>query len=104
MKKTNLSLIAFLQALGAVVYCVLIAGLMWFLDQNFEAPIGFLGISLWLSLLVFSAGVTGSIVFGYPAYLALKQQVKQAVSLAIYTLLYLLAIIAIALIILILVF
>lgn len=97
MKKANLSIIGLLQALGLVIYCVLIAGMLNLFGKTLTAPVGFLGSVLILVLLVFSAAVTGSIVFGYPAYLFLKnKQVKEALLILAYTLLYCLAFIIIA--------
>lgn len=64
----------------------------WF-GQIFFAPPRFLGSLLILVLLVFSAAVTGSIVFGYPAYLALNKRIKEALSILAFTLLYCLIII-----------
>jgi len=86
--KTNLSLIGFLQALGVIVYCALAGGFFWLADIFFVAPPGFLGIVLMLVFLVFSVAVSGAIVFGYPAYLALNNRIKDALSLLIYTLIY----------------
>lgn len=100
MNKSNLSLIGFLQALGIVIYCALVGGLFLTFDKLSLAPPGFLGIILMLILLVFSAAVTGSIVFGYPAYLALNQRIREAVTLIVYTLLYCLGLMAIIIIIL----
>jgi len=97
--KTNLSLIGLLQALGIVVYCGLIAGLLLLLGKTDVTPAGFLGATLMLILLVFSAAITGSIVFSYPAYLALNKKIKEALSLLAYTLLYLLGFITIILIV-----
>lgn len=49
-----------------------------------------------LTLLVFSAAVSGSIVFGYPAYLTLvKNKIKEALTILAFTLLYTLGIILI---------
>ena len=97
MKKTNLSIIGLVQALSLVGYCVLIAGMLNLFGKTLTAPVGFPGSVLILVLLVFSAAVTGSIVFGYPAYLFLKnKQTKQALLILAYTLLYCLAFIIIA--------
>ena len=97
MKKFNPSTIGLLQALGVVVYCGLIAGMLNLFGKTITAPVGFFGSVLMLVLLVFSAAVTGSIVFGYPAYLFLKnKQVKEALLILVYTLLYCLAFIIIA--------
>lgn len=98
MNKTKLSLIGFLQALGVVIYCSLIASLFWFFKIFSETPPEFWGTVLMLTLLVFSASVTGSLVFGYSAYLVLNQRIKEALTLLAYTLLYFLGIIGIIII------
>ncbi|MBL7155086.1 MAG: hypothetical protein ISS88_01085 [Candidatus Portnoybacteria bacterium] len=97
--KTNLFLIGFLQALGVIAYCALAGGFFWLADRFFTTPPGFLGIVLMLVFLVFSVAVSGTIVFGYPAYLALNQRVREALSLLIYTLLYILGFVIIIVII-----
>jgi len=96
MKKLNLSTIGLLQALGLTVYCALVVGVMHWFGQVFFAPPGFWGSLLILVLLVFSAAVSGSIVFGYSAYLFLKyKKTKEPLSILAFTLLYCLAIIII---------
>ena len=100
MNKLSPSLIGFLQALAMVIYCVLISGLFRFLEKSFVTMPPFWGFALILILLVFSAAVTGSIIFGYSVYLVLKQRIKEALSVFIYTLLYSLGAIVIALILL----
>lgn len=96
MKKLNLSTIGLLQALGVAVYCALVVGIMNWFGQVFFAPPGFWGSLLILVLLVFSAAVSGSIVFGYSAYLFLKhKKTKEPLSILAFTLLYCLAIIMI---------
>jgi len=56
-------------------------------------PTKILGITTILFLLVFSAAVTGLLVFGYPALLALNQKIKEALTILAYTFLYSLLII-----------
>ncbi len=102
MNKTKLSLIGLLQAFGMVGYCFLVGGFIWYASKYFAAPPGLLGVALWLSLLVFSVAVSGSIVFGYSAYLALTQNIKDALTLIAYTLLYILGLIGIIIILLVL--
>jgi hypothetical protein len=41
-----------------------------------------------LCFFVFSATVTGSLVFGYPLYLALNKDFKKAIAVVLYTLLF----------------
>lgn len=92
------SLIGFLQAAGVLVYCGLIAALFYYLAKTGSQP-GFFGFFVMLALLVFSAAVTGSLVFGYPAYLTLiKHRPKEALTILIYTLLYSLIIIVLTII------
>lgn len=98
MNKPNLSLIGFLQALGLILYCSLIAGLFWMFDTYFNMPPRFVSTLIMLLLFVFSAAVTGTITFGYPAYLALNRQIKEALVVLSYTLLYCLSIIIVAIV------
>ena len=88
MKKNNLSKSGFFQALGVVAYCLLIASVLFNLEKLFITPPGFMGVTIILILLVFSATICGSIVFGYPVYLALHNRIKEAISLLAFTLLY----------------
>ena len=91
--------IGLLQALGVIAYCGLIALFFSFMAKNVPEPPGFFGFFLLLVLFVFSAAVTGSLVFGYPAYLALvKNKVKDALTILAFTLGFSLAIIIIAVI------
>ena len=71
-----------------------------FADKFIQGPPTFLNIALVLFLLVFSAAVTGAIIFSYPVCLALNQQIKEALYVFAYTLLFCLAIIVIMLIVL----
>jgi len=97
MKKINPPLIGFLQAVGVIAYCVLIAVLFGFLNKVAIEPPGFLGFAVMLVILVFSAVITGSIVFGYPAYLFLKQQrVKEPLFILAFTVIFCLTILILA--------
>lgn len=98
MKKLNPSTIGLLQALGVVAYCTLVVGVLNLFGRIFFAPVGFFGSVFMLILLVFSAAVSGSIVFGYPAYLALNKRIKEALSILVFTLLYCLGIILITIV------
>lgn len=94
-KKYSSSLIGFLQAAGVLIYCGLIAVFFFYMTKTTAQP-GIIGIFLMLALFVFSAAVTGSLIFGYPAYLALvKNRIKEALTILAYTLLYSLLIILI---------
>lgn len=89
--------VGLLQAIGVIIYCVLIALLINSIGKAVSsAPMGFLGAAIMLVLLVFSAGVTGTIVFGYPAYLFFKQQkVKEPLLILLFTSICCLAILGI---------
>lgn len=100
MKKLTPSTVGFFEALGVAVYCALIVGIITGFEKT-GAPPGFFGPLLMLVLLVFSAAVTGSLVFGYPAYLALHKKFKEAISVLAYAVLYFLGIILILLIVII---
>lgn len=93
MEKVNLVSVGFLQAVGVVLYCFLVGALMRGVVGKFENTPGLLGMVFMLCLLVFSAAVTGSLVFGYPVYLALNKEIKKALSVLLYTLLFSLLII-----------
>jgi hypothetical protein len=97
-KKYNSSLVGFLQAAGVLVYCGLIAVFFFYMTKTAVQP-GIVGIFLMLALFVFSAAVTGSLIFGYPAYLALvKNRIKEAFTILAYTLFYSLLIILLTII------
>lgn len=87
--KLNQSSIGFLQAAGVFIYCAIISGIFRIFNKFIGAPPEFLGTALMLVIFVFSAAITGSIVFGYPAYLVLNHRVKEALSILAYTLLFL---------------
>ena len=51
------------------------------------------GIFLMLMLVVFSAAVTGSLVFAYPVYLVLNKKIKESMQVLVYNLVFTLIII-----------
>lgn len=93
MKKIQLCSVGLLQALGVTVYCTLVGGVFWIFQKFVVAPPQFLGTVLMLILLVFSTAVTGSMVFGYPVYLAINKKTREALTVLAYTLMFFLAII-----------
>ena len=95
MKKLNPSIIGLLQAIGIAIYCALVVATINYFGKIFFAPPGFWGSVFRLMLWVFSAAVSGSSVFGYPAYLALNKRIKRALSVLAFTALYSLGIILI---------
>lgn len=97
LEKASLSSVGLMQATGVVLYCGLIALFFYTMTRTTVTPPGFFGFFLMLTLLVFSAAVSGSIVFGYSAYLALvKNKIKEALTILAFTLLYILAIILVS--------
>lgn len=95
LENKSASTVGLLQALGITIYCALIAIFFNFMTKTTAKP-GIFGFFLILNLLVFSAAVTGSIVFGFPAYLAVvKNKIKEALTILAFTALYALAIILI---------
>lgn len=92
MKLKNLSLaaIGFWQALGVAIYCALVASFMQYSSQHFVEATGAMGGALMLMLLVFSAGITSSLVFGYATFLFINHKVKEGLRVLAYTFAYLL--------------
>ena len=95
MKKIGLSYIGLFQALGVVIYSAIVGVLITSLDKIGAAPPKFLAITSVLSLVVLSVAIVGFLIFGYAAYLALKNKLSDAVYVILYTLLYLLALVMI---------
>ncbi|OGY22992.1 MAG: hypothetical protein A2172_03605 [Candidatus Woykebacteria bacterium RBG_13_40_15] len=83
-----LAVAGFLQALGVIAYCALIALVFTILDKFQVGGPGVILFTFFLLLFVFSAAITGFLVFGYAAYLALNQKVKEALMDLAYTLLW----------------
>ena len=82
------------QALGVTIYCGLVALFFNYLTQTVDKP-GFYGFFFMMLLLVFSAAITGSLVFGFSVYLAVvKNKIKEALQVLAYTLIFSFAIIA----------
>jgi len=89
----------FLGGILEAVYVFLVVSLMNFLSKT-ATPADLVGGFLILLLLVFSAAVSGVLVFGYPAYLAFQKRFAESLMTALTTLVTL-AIIGIAVFILI---
>lgn len=88
MKKLSPSLTGLLQALGVLVYATLASGFFQLMGKIAVQPSIFVTSIMMLAFLVFSVAVCGLIVFGYPAYLALNQKIKEGLSIIGFTLLY----------------
>ncbi len=80
--------IGLIQALGVIIYCGLISGLFQLLKMIAIQPPEFLIATFMLTLFVFSAAVTGATVFGYPVYLVINKQIKFAIQILLFTLLF----------------
>jgi len=78
---------AFLNAIGTTAYIILVASFMYSLQTNLpkETQTVFIPIAM-LLLFVFSAALTGFLVFGKPIMLYLDKKKKEALSLIKYTL------------------
>ena len=85
----NPALTGFIQALGVIVYTSLVAFLIKAMENiNSEGEI--FNIVFVLTLLVFSAAISGLIVFGYPVFLVIQKKTKKALKVLGYTLFFLL--------------
>ena len=74
------------QALGVVVYCLLVSGVFQILQKTDVQPPPLLAPAFMLLFLVFSVAVSGSLVFGYFVYLILNKQIKPALQVLFSTL------------------
>lgn len=83
--KYSLGFIAFLQALGLVSYCSLIALLFWKGNQWFGRVPNYFGPLLMLTVFTTSALVSAVITLSYPFILWQKKHINEAVKLTIYT-------------------
>ncbi len=95
-KRVDGVLVGFLQALAISIYSAIVGAFLFYIPSILPKP-GFLGTFLLLIVFVFSAAVTGSLVFGLPTYLAINKRIKEAVSLLGYTLFYFFLIIVLTL-------
>lgn len=84
-KSLSLTFIAFLQALGLVVYCGLI-GLLFSQGGKWFGPHNFLGPAFFLTLFVASALICALLTLGYPIVLFWeREQTIKALKLVVYT-------------------
>jgi len=92
---------AFIDAIGTAVYVVLVASFMFLMQESMPREINSAIISIAMLLLfVFSAALTGIMVFGKPIIWYLNGKKKEAISLISWTLLILFIIILIVFLIL----
>ena len=88
LNKLSPNTIGLLQALGVAIYCGFIVQLLNFFGKSSIKPPEALIGTIMLMLLVISATITGMLVFGYPAILALNKEFKKALTIVGHTLLY----------------
>lgn len=78
---------AFIDALGTVIYIIIVASFMFFLQEDVaKEPDTVLAPIAMLLLFVFSAALTGTLVFGRPILWYMDGKKKEAISLISYTL------------------
>ncbi len=97
LEKISPRVVGMIQSAGAAIYCGLISGFFWLMEKISVKSPQILTATLMLFLLVFSAAVTGLLIFGYPIYLGFKGQIKRALAILGYTFLCSIAIILIIL-------
>jgi len=86
MKKFSLGFIAFLQAFGLTLYCLLIGTFFWQAGRILGPINSFLGPALMLLLLVISV-IICALLFGYYPFILFweKKDTKKAIKSVIYT-------------------
>jgi len=85
-KKFSLRFIAFVQALGLVVYCGLVALLFWRGEKWFGPANNFFMPAFLLVIFATSALICGLLVLGYPIILFwFKKEKTGALKLVVYT-------------------
>ena len=86
-KKTYL--VGLVQAAGVTMYCLFVSWVFSFLRNFPDSQLPTLFVpAFMLMFLVFSAALTGSLVFGYPVYLLVNKEIKRAISILLFTLLF----------------
>ncbi|OGL59293.1 hypothetical protein A3H10_00510 [Candidatus Uhrbacteria bacterium RIFCSPLOWO2_12_FULL_46_10] len=88
---TNKSIItrSIINALGVIVYVLLVASIFTVGKDIFGPMPGLFGPFVFLLLFVLSAAIVGSLIFGKPAFLFLDGQKKEALTMFLYTILWL---------------
>ncbi len=85
MKNSKILIWGVIDSLGAFIYILTVAYLMFNGEKIFGEIDNFLGPAALLLLFVLSATIVGSLVLGRPVYLYLNGFKKEAVKLLIYT-------------------
>lgn len=101
LDKKSPAVIGFMQVISVAIYCALISSFFSFMEANsLEPEPKILGGLLMLFLLVFSAALCGTLVFGYPGYLIIQKETKRALKILGYTFLFAIIIFVLVLLIL----
>lgn len=100
MENREIARYSIINACGTVLYIILIASFMFFAGEGFfGAEDSVFAPIIMLMLFVFSAALTGSLVFGKPLMWYLDNKKKEALQLIVYTLLMLFILIIVFLLI-----
>jgi hypothetical protein len=94
--KLSSSTVGLLQALAVVGYISLVSLLLMSTNHFISKPPEFVAAIVMLTTFVLSAGITGTLVFGLPAYFALRSDIKRAISILAFTFLSLFVILLVA--------
>lgn len=89
MENKQLAKWGFVHSLGVVVYTLLVALVMQYGDHLFGKTDTIFSVSIFLTLLILSVAVVGSLIVGKPIMLYLDGKKKEAVKLLGYTVLFL---------------
>ncbi|MDD5731314.1 MAG: hypothetical protein PHU42_00220 [Patescibacteria group bacterium] len=85
MKKTSIVLTSFLQAIGTLIYVMIVVVIMNSGTKTLDQTDGALvGVAV-LMLLVVSAAICGFLVFGKPVILFLENKKKEALKMLYFT-------------------
>lgn len=85
MKNSKLIFIGLIDALGVVVYIILIAVILNNGEKTFGLMRNYLGPIIFLLLFVISAAITGALTLGRPVLLYLDNKKAEAIKLFFYT-------------------
>lgn len=99
MNNSKLVMWGMVDSVGVFVYTLMVGWLMINGNSIFGEDLGVVGPALFLMLFVFSALVTGLLVFGRPVWLYLEHQKKAAVKLLLITVLFMFLMIMLMLIV-----
>lgn len=100
MSRQKIALLGLAQAVGTVLYVALVVVLLTLVADSFEGedgegqPVETLQAVTALVFFIVSACVSAAMVLGYPAVLALRQRIREAISLVAATVAWLVLMLA----------